>query len=251
MARLPRPPDDPAARHREPAVGARPFPATTTGSWRGLRVSIHDDGTGSITPLPGAHVTASLLHQQLDAVAGRVHRLTTSALGVHDAAPWLAAGFTPATELVLLRADTRVAAPRPRNAIRLRAGRRKDWAALAELDAAAFAPQAGLGLGGLLDAMAVTPSARLRVAGNPAEGFVIAGHDVRCGYLQRLAVAPRSAGHGIGASLVVDTLRWLHRRGAREVLVNTEAGNARALALYERHGFARGDEGLVVLEWQR
>ena len=218
----------------------------------GLRLSIHGDGTAGITPLPGARVTVAVLARLLDELDARgVAHVTTSALGPADTGPWVAAGFTPATRLVLLRAEVRAAPPRARAVPRLRVGRRRDWTALAELDTRAFAPQGGLGEGGLLDAMAVTPAARVRVAGQPVVGFVIVGHDLRCGYLQRLAVAPEAEGRGIGSALVADTLRWLHRRGAREALVNTESGNARALALYERFGFVRQAEGLLVLERRR
>jgi ribosomal protein S18 acetylase RimI-like enzyme len=47
---------------------------------------------------------------------------------------------------------------------------------------------------------------------------------------------------------VADGLRWLRRWGAREVLVNTQEGNEAAVALYERLGFRRHDEGLAVLQ---
>lgn len=216
-------------------------------------MSIHDDGAASITPLPGARVTVAGLRHHLDALTQRgVHRVTTSALSPRDAGTWEAAGFVPSTALVLLRADLRTGPPpsrrSPSTVPRRRAGRRADWPELATLDAAAFAPQPGLGVDGLFDAVAVTPAARVRVAGRPPLGFVLAGHDVQCGYLQRLAVLPHAAGQGIGSALVLDTLRWLRRRGSREALVNTEAGNGRALALYERHGFVRQAEGLVVLE---
>lgn len=244
MTSAPRPSDD-----RAPARWA----AAPVLDVRGLRVSVHDDGEASLTPLPGARVTVGALRHHLDALAGRgVHRVTTSALSPRDAAVWEAAGFVPCTSLVLLRADLRAGPARQRRVgpevPRRRAGRRADWPDLARLDADAFAPQPGLGADGLADAMAVTPAARVRVVGRPPLGFVIAGHDVRCGYLQRLAVAPHAAGQGIGSALVLDTLRWFRRRGAREALVNTETANERALALYERHGFVRLDEGLVVLE---
>lgn len=245
MAHAPRTPDDRAATRRQAA--------TAVVDGRGLRVSVHGDGEASLTPLPGAQVTVAALRHHLDGLAARgVRRVTTSALSPRDSAVWEAAGFVPCTSLVLLRADLRAAPAQHRKVgsdiPRRRAGRAADWPALARLDADAFAPQPGLGAAGLADAMAVTPAARVRVVGRPPLGFVIAGHDVRCGYLQRLAVAPEAAGRGIGSALVVDTLRWLRRRGTREALVNTESGNTRALSLYERHGFVRQDEGLVVLE---
>ncbi len=250
----PRPSDDRAlARRRVPPAGRDDERLGSAPEARGLRISVHDDGEASLTPLPGARVTVAGLRHHLDDLDHRgVHRVTTSALSPRDAAVWEAAGFVARTSLVLLRADLRAGPARhrrsPATVPRRHAGRRSDWPELAALDTAAFAPQPGLGTAGLLDAMAVTPAARVRVAGRPALGFVLAGHDVRCGYLQRLAVAPWAAGQGIGSALVLDTLRWMRRHGAREALVNTEQGNERALALYERHGFVRQDEGLVVME---
>lgn len=236
--------------------GATPAPVVHEAN--GLRLSIHPTGVATLTPLPGAQVHTGLIRAHLATLpSGRVQRVTTSALSPRDTAVWVAAGFRTATRLVLLRADlTRPMLPRsstrPASApdARLRPGRRREWPTLASVDNEAFAPQPGLGLGGLLDAVAVTPAARIRVAGVPPVGFVLAGHDVRCGYVQRLAVSPTVAGRGIGSALLADTIRWLQRRRATEVLVNTEEGNTRALALYERFGFARQPDGLVVLEWE-
>lgn len=48
-------------------------------------------------------------------------------------------------------------------------------------------------------------------------------------------------------ALVADALRWLVRRGARSAVVNTQDGNAAALALYTRCGFVLEPHGLTVL----
>jgi GNAT superfamily N-acetyltransferase len=52
---------------------------------------------------------------------------------------------------------------------------------------------------------------------------------------------------GIGTALVADSLRWLRRWGADEVLVNTQVDNVGAVALYEHLGFRRRTDGLAVL----
>ena len=54
-----------------------------------------------------------------------------------------------------------------------------------------------------------------------------------------LAVAPGAQGAGLGAALLLDGLVWLRRWRVREALVNTQTGNDRAIALYERLGFER------------
>lgn len=74
--------------------------------------------------------------------------------------------------------------------------------------------------------------------------FGLAG---RRGYLQRLAVDPDHAGHGLGSLLIRDGLYWLTRRGAHSALVNTQTRNDRALHVYLSHGFVLQPYKLVVL----
>ncbi|HEY9557648.1 MAG TPA: GNAT family N-acetyltransferase, partial [Acidimicrobiales bacterium] len=103
---------------------------------------------------------------------------------------------------------------------------------------------------GVDDAIAATPSARLRVAVDDHEqvvGYAITGRSGPRGYLQRLAVAPGQQGQGYGAALVLDGLRWLRRWGARDVLVNTQEENTAAVSLYQRLGFRLEADGLAVL----
>jgi len=71
----------------------------------------------------------------------------------------------------------------------------------------------------------------------------------RTAYLQRLAVHPDHQGRGIGTSLIADGLWWATRRGATELLVNTQERNGGALRLYEHLGFRRATAGLDVLRW--
>ena len=51
----------------------------------------------------------------------------------------------------------------------------------------------------------------------------------------------------MGAALLVDGLRWLHKRGANRAYVNTQSDNDRAYALYQRVGFTPMPVGLCVL----
>ena len=90
------------------------------------------------------------------------------------------------------------------------------------------------------------PSAVLQIAaelGIPADVWRLA----RAAWDQRLATDPDVAGTGIGSELVMDALRWCLRRRVRRVLVNTQEGNDRALALYRRLGFEPTPTDLVVL----
>ncbi|MEU6155746.1 GNAT family N-acetyltransferase [Actinosynnema sp. NPDC047251] len=61
--------------------------------------------------------------------------------------------------------------------------------------------------------------------------------------LLSLWVAPAARGRGVGDALVDGVVRWA---GTRAVRLEVAAGNARARALYLRHGFvARGARALV------
>ena len=77
---------------------------------------------------------------------------------------------------------------------------------------------------------------------------MITGRNGSAGFVQRLAVRPDDEGQGIATSLLLDGLRWLQRKGVREVLVNTDFGNQRALDLYARFGFTLLPDSLQVFE---
>ena len=79
-------------------------------------------------------------------------------------------------------------------------------------------------------------------------GYAVCGRSGHRGYVQRLAVAPRAQGGGVGAALLLDGMRWLRRWGARDALVNTQEDNDRSLRLYQRTGFVLQPDGLAVLQ---
>lgn len=59
----------------------------------------------------------------------------------------------------------------------------------------------------------------------------------RCPLLLSLAVLPEEQGHGIGRTLLVETLRSLHAQGEKELELNVVRENASAFALYTATGF--------------
>jgi ribosomal protein S18 acetylase RimI-like enzyme len=186
-------------------------------------------------------------------VAGGYRAALTTALPSTEHGPYLANGFTVHERLHLLsRAVGPVRGP-DSDAVTLRRARRRDNEAVLVVDGAAFPSFWRLDGAGLEDALAATPSARFRIAHLPHDdealvGYAITGRAGPRGYLQRLAVDPCSQRSGVATELVLDALRWLRRWGAREVLVNTQEDNGPAMALYERLGFRRHDEGLAVLQ---
>lgn len=79
-------------------------------------------------------------------------------------------------------------------------------------------------------------------------GFAITGQSGAVGYLQRLAVHPDARRQGVARALVVDSLRWMRRRGATSAMVNTALDNDAALALYKDAGFHARPDTLTILE---
>ena len=178
----------------------------------------------------------------------------TSPLTEPAAVPFLEAGFRPHDELRLLVHDLdqidrvdRV----DRAGLALRRAGRGDRAAVVELDDRAFPPAWRQGASGLREALRATPAVRFRIASRPAGrepvAYAVTGRSGRRGYLQRLAVDPEARGRGYARALVADALRWVRRGGGRRCLVNTQADNHEALALYEACGFRRLPSGLSVL----
>ncbi|HEV2993775.1 MAG TPA: GNAT family N-acetyltransferase [Acidimicrobiia bacterium] len=175
----------------------------------------------------------------------------TSPLTAAAAVPFLSEGFEPREKLHVLEHPltdlARPAGPGPH----LRRGWRRDRPEVVALDRRAFPPDWQLGDSGLREALRATPSVRFRVADRPGDerivAFAVTGRAGRQGYLQRLAVDPDARRGGLGRTLVVDALRWVRRTGARSCLVNTQADNQDALALYEACGFRQLPSGLGVL----
>jgi ribosomal protein S18 acetylase RimI-like enzyme len=214
------------------------------GPWRG------DATTAHVVPLPDSRrVTVSGVRRCVDRLqAEGYRRALTAALGHEEQRPFLDAGFTVHERLHLLGHDlTDLPSTPPASLRRVRSA---DRPAVLAVDEAAFPPFWRLDVAAIDDAAAATPQSRFRVALDASRvvvGYAITGRAGIRGYLQRLAVDPDAQGDGIGTALVVDGLRWLRRRGAREALVNTQTGNARAVALYEHLGFRHRQHGLAVL----
>jgi ribosomal protein S18 acetylase RimI-like enzyme len=55
--------------------------------------------------------------------------------------------------------------------------------------------------------------------------------------IANVAVAPQYRGQGIASQLVDASIKFAHRKGARKLILQVDADNERALALYQRRGF--------------
>lgn len=218
------------------------------GPWRG------HPHIALLAPLPGQSPSTN---DVIDVVEGLwrqgYHEVLTSALAAGEQGLYLSAGFEVHERLHLLRHPLRTLPEAP--AVRLRRARRSDRSRVLDVDTAAFSSFWRLDEVGLRDALVATPSVRFRVASGrrrtagsaPVSGYAVWGRAGTIGYLQRLAVDPRSQSRGVGSALVADGLRWCARRGCSEALVNTQEHNLAALGLYEKVGFQRQEHGLAVL----
>jgi ribosomal protein S18 acetylase RimI-like enzyme len=213
-----------------------------------------DPTTAHLVPYASRRISPDVLRRVLRELADAGYRRArTAALTPSEQRPFLDAGFEVDEHLHLLVHDLQ-GVPAPTRPSPLRRARRRDRAAVLTVDHAAFSAPWRLDDRGLAEALAATPSVRFRVAGperpggeRQVLGYAVAGRAGPRGYLQRVAVHPESANRGLGRVLVGDALWWLHRRGARRALVNTQEGNDTALHLYEAMGFRPEPEGLDVL----
>jgi ribosomal protein S18 acetylase RimI-like enzyme len=168
-----------------------------------------------------------------------------------DSRPFLDAGFLLHERLHLLARPIDSEPPKPSRP--LCDGRPWHRQTVLDIDQRAFEPFWQFDPTTLKEARRATPTSHFRIArdGKRVVGYAVTGRAGKRGYLQRLAVEPDAKGRGVGTDLVHDAFRWLHKRGASTVLVNTQERNSRALALYERLGFVRQPDGLLVLHWNR
>ena len=124
--------------------------------------------------------------------------------------------------------------------------------AILRIDRAAFGDEWMMDQQTFREALHATRQARIFVSHNDGNlsGFVIAGVTDSYGFIQRLAVHPDFQRHGVAGSLVQNSLSWIHSRGCRSTVVNTEVSNDAALSIYEKNGFVPLDYNLLVMERQ-
>jgi ribosomal-protein-alanine N-acetyltransferase len=110
---------------------------------------------------------------------------------------------------------------------------------LAEIHATAFArPWSALDFERLLAERGVIADGVFADGGDEVDGFVLSRRVLDEAEILTVAMAPSGRGRGFGAILLRPHLEALSRLGVRRVHLEVEDGNAPALALYRRLGFA-------------
>lgn len=170
--------------------------------------------------------------------------------GRWDGAKLNARGFRQTSRIVNLLKDDRhvpaVSAPE----VRVRDGEMEDVEDVAQIDRAAFTPPWWFSVR-TLERMRRAPGCFLIAeraggcVGYVSGRFVGEGH----AHIDRLGVAPRFQGQGVGGKLLSAALNRLWDQGAQRVTLNTQGSNRTSQRLYFRFGFRSfGDD---VLVWER
>jgi GNAT superfamily N-acetyltransferase len=225
--------------------------ATDTVSSDGVRIRVRawrgrPDTAECLATPAGALVPPALVRSAMERARARGYAVAvTPALPPFEWNPYVECGFGIRERLHLLGHGLTGLPPRTEH--RLRRATRHDHERVLAIDHAAFEPFWRLDAAGLEEAIRATPSSRFRLA-RDARAYSLIGRAGDRGYVQRLAVHPDDQGAGLGRGLVIDGLWWLRRWRVRDVLVNTQEGNERAVALYEGLGFDHRPGGLAVLE---
>lgn len=78
-------------------------------------------------------------------------------------------------------------------------------------------------------------------------GAVVATHDSRKGWINRLAVDPPFRRRGYGLRLVQAAEEALHKQGLQVIAALVESDNPASLALFQKAGYVEIDQGIHYL----
>jgi ribosomal protein S18 acetylase RimI-like enzyme len=166
---------------------------------------------------------------------------------------WLApsleeSGFTHVNTVVVLRwKKTARASAKPRGG-RIRPMLRQDLPKVADVDDRAFDGIWKNSCSALQEAHAQSVLASVAIEDEQPVGYLIATASPYGIHLARLAVDPDHQGKRVGKDLLDDLLRQVAQQGHRQVTVNTQVDNQRALDLYQQTGFRETGERYPIYQ---
>jgi ribosomal-protein-alanine N-acetyltransferase len=96
--------------------------------------------------------------------------------------------------------------------------------------------------GNFADSLRSGYQAQLLCAGTRVLGYFVAMKGVDEVHLLNITVAPDDRGQGWGRLMLDALALWSRAQGAQWLWLEVRVGNARAQAIYERHGFRRVGE---------
>ena len=153
--------------------------------------------------------------------------------------------FFPHTRIItLIRLVSGDTAFEPPAGWRLRPMTQEDLPEVEEVDHAAFSSPWQLNRASLQAAFRGCSYNTVAEQNGRIVAYQMTAASYNISHLARLAVLPNSQQHGLGSSLVQDTIREAEARGSTEISVNTQTNNASSLRLYSRFGFQQ--EGKLV-----
>jgi ribosomal-protein-alanine N-acetyltransferase len=150
---------------------------------------------------------------------------------------YASAGFERTHDVVVLSHWFESPLPAVPAAARIRLASVNDYAAIVEVDTAAFAPPWQLSAEMIRLALAQAEWLSVAEVNGQIAGYQLTTPSRSGAHLARLAVRPERQGRGLGAALVRDLVEQCRRRGRREITVNTQSDNRASLAVYQRLGF--------------
>lgn len=171
----------------------------------------------------------------------RRHTPSVAALNLE---PWSAAlyeqaGLTRTHDVVVLSRTTPLKLGHAPTALKVRRATPAEYAAVIQIDTAAFTPPWQLSPAMLR--LAIAQADYLTVAEAPngeLVGYQLSTASRSNSHLARLATLPHTHGQGVGSALMVDLIAHYEALGGRELTVNTQHNNHASLAVYQKFGYS-------------
>jgi ribosomal protein S18 acetylase RimI-like enzyme len=146
-------------------------------------------------------------------------------------------GLAQTNSVITLRRDSGPPLPRPEPPYRVREVTQADLEAVGDVDAMAFEPIWHHNKTALEMASRQATTFTLIEDDQTILGYQLSTRHIETGHLARLAIRPDMQGHGLGAMLVGEMVRFFTSRDVHKVTVNTQADNIASQRLYTRLGF--------------